>query len=296
MKTREKEIYKVTLVGSVVNAVLIGLKFFAGFLGRSSALIADAVHSLTDFITDVVVLIFVRLSGKPRDKIHSYGHGKFETLATLIIGVFLVAAGIGLLVEGVKKVIDSLKGEILPKPTWIALGVAVGSIVAKEVLYRYTLREGKRLNSDAVVANAWHHRSDAISSLGTMVGIGGAMFFGEKWRILDPLAAALVSLFIIKSGYDIIRPAVNELLEASLPEAQTKEIAELISFVPGVRGFHNLRTRKIGNAIAVDVHVKMDGDMKLKEAHEIASRIEEKIRSRFGKDSFVNVHMEPQKE
>ncbi|MDE6008354.1 MAG: cation diffusion facilitator family transporter, partial [Muribaculaceae bacterium] len=180
MKEREKQIYRVTIVGTIVNALLIVVKFIAGVFGKSSALIADAVHSLTDFITDVVVLIFVHIAGKPRDSDHGYGHGKYETLATMIIGVFLAAAGIGLFFNGLKLVISSLKGEILPEPNWIALSVALVSIFAKEILYRYTLREGKKLNSDAVIANAWNHRSDAISSLGTVVGIAGAMFLGEK--------------------------------------------------------------------------------------------------------------------
>ncbi len=296
MEERNKAIYKVTLIGSVVNAVLIVIKFVAGFLGRSSALVADAVHSLTDFVTDIVVLIFVRISGKPRDREHSYGHGKFETLATLIIGVFLAGAGIGLFIEGLKKVISSLHGEVLPEPTWLAFIVAIASIVAKEILFRYTIKVGREVKSEAVIANAWHHRSDAISSLGTMVGIGGAMFFGEKWRILDPLAAVLVSVFIVKAGYDIIKPAIYELLEGSLPRDQEKQITDLIASVDGVKGYHNLHTRKIGNDIAIDVHVKMDGRLPLVEAHEIASRVERKIRDRFGKDTFVNIHMEPLKE
>lgn len=293
MNTREKEIYKVTIAGTIVNAILVAIKFVAGIVGRSSALVADAVHSLTDFISDIIVLVFVKISGKPRDKEHGYGHGKFETLATLIIGVLLAAAGIGLLINGIRQVWDSLHGVPLPEPTWIALGVAFISIVSKEILFRYTFKEGKRLNSDAVIANAWHHRSDVISSVGTLVGIGGAMFLGEKWRILDPLAAVVVSVFIVKAGYDIIKPAIDELLEASLPPEQTKEIIEIIRSVDGVKGLHNLRTRKVGNAIAIDVHVKMDGNLRLTDAHEIASRIEQAIRARFGQDSMIYVHMEP---
>lgn len=295
MKSREKEIYKVTIVGTIVNALLVAVKFVAGIMGRSSALVADAVHSLTDFVSDIVVLVFVRISGKPRDAEHEYGHGKFETLATMIIGVLLVAAGIGLLFNGAKQVWDSINGIVLPEPTWIALAVAFISIVSKELLFRYTIKEGRRLNSDAVIANAWHHRSDVISSIGTMIGIGGAMFFGRKWRILDPIAAVVVSFFIIKAGYDIIKPAINELLEASLPKEQTDEITEIIRSVAGVKGLHNLRTRKIGNAIAIDVHVKMDGELRLTEAHEIASRIEKAIRDHYGVESMINVHMEPLK-
>lgn len=296
MNQREKAIFQVTLIGSIVNAALIVLKLTAGILGRSSALVADGIHSLTDFITDVIVLIFVKLSGKPCDKVHSYGHGKFETLATLIIGVFLTVAGIGLMVSAVREIISSLNGALLPEPTWLAFAVATASILVKEILYRHTVRVGKQVKSDATIANAWHHRSDAISSLGTMAGIGGAILLGDKWRILDPLAAVLVSIFIIKSGYDIMSPAVNELLEGALPEKQSAEISELINSVNGVKGFHNLRTRKIGNAIAVDVHVKMDGKLMLKEAHDIATLVEEKIRGRFGKESIINIHMEPLKQ
>lgn len=293
MDNREKEIYRVTLIGSVVNAVLIVLKFAAGILGRSSAMVADAVHSLTDFITDIIVLIFVRISGKPHDENHGYGHGKFETFATMIIGLILAAAGFALFANGLRLVISSLNGEMLPEPTWIALVVAIVSIISKEILYRYTVRTGRDLRSDAVVANAWHHRSDAISSLGTLIGIGGAMFLGENWRILDPLAAVIVSLFIIKAAYDIMRPSINELLESSLPKAETDKISSVILSVPGVRDMHRLRTRKIGNAIAIDFHAKMDGSLTLKQAHAIATEIEHKLRDTFGAGTLITIHMEP---
>lgn len=293
MGDREKKIYKVTWVGSLVNALLIALKFAAGIFGRSSAMMADAVHSLTDFVSDIIVLVFVRISGKPRDENHGYGHGKFETFATLIIGIILAAAGIGLLVNGARLVVAGIKGAALLEPTYVALAVALVSIISKEILYRYTIRAGKRLKSDAVVANAWHHRSDAISSLGTLVGIGGAMFLGEPWRILDPLAAVVVSIFIIKAGYDIIKPCIGELLECSLSEEQISQITACIKSVEGVRGLHNLRSRKIGNAIAIDVHVKMDGGLRLTEAHDIASCIEKGIRAKFGSNSLINIHMEP---
>lgn len=293
MQPREKDIYKVTIIGSAVNALLVAIKFLAGIVGRSSALVADAVHSLTDFITDIIVLIFVRISGKPRDEQHGYGHGKFETLATLIIGVILFFSGIGLLVNSIRLIVASIEGAELPKPSHATFIVALISIIAKEILYRYTVRESKRLNSDALKANAWHHRSDALSSIGTLVGISGAMFLGQRWRILDPIAAGVVSCFIVKAGIDIIRPAVDQLLEGSLSKEETEEIAEIIKSVNGVCGFHNLRSRKVGNDIAIDVHVKMDGNMTLCEAHDIASLIEEEIRKRFGQSSMVYIHMEP---
>lgn len=293
MTSREKEIYKVTLIGTVVNALLIVLKLVAGIIGRSSAMIADAVHSLSDFVTDAIVLIFVRIAGLPSDKGHDYGHGKYETLATLIIGCILAMAGIGLLISGIEQVVRSFNGELLPRPRMVALIVAVLSIASKEWLYRYTVKVGRATESQAVIANAWHHRSDAISSGGTLVGIAGAMFLGEQWRILDPLAAVMVSMFIIKSGYDIIRPSVSELLEASLPDSQEREIRTLVMSIDGIKNVHNLRTRRIGCTIAADMHVKMDGGMSLSEAHALASRAERAIKSQFGENSIVTIHMEP---
>ena len=293
MNAREKEIYKVTLTGTAVNAVLIVLKFIAGFVGRSSAMVADAVHSLSDFVTDVIVIVFVKIAGKPRDKGHEYGHGKFETFATMIIGFILCLAGLGLMINGIELVVHSLHGHTLPKPGTLALVIAIISIISKEWLYRYTTNVGKKVNSQAVIANAWHHRSDAISSVGTLIGISGAIFLGDKWRILDPIAAIVVSLFIIKSGYDIMKPAVADLLEASLPESMENEILKLVKTVPGITYVHNLRTRRIGNDIAVDLHVKMDGHLTLTTAHELATEAENAIKSRFGNNSIINIHMEP---
>ncbi len=293
MEAREKKIYKVTLIGSAVNGILIVIKFLAGIFGRSSAMIADAVHSLSDFVTDIIVLVFVKLSGKPIDKGHEYGHGKYETFATMIIGFLLVAAGIGLLVNGGRLIASSLNGNILQTPTYLALVIAILSILIKEWLYRFTLKTGKVVNSQAVIANAWHHRSDALSSAGTLIGIAGAMFLGEKWRILDPIAAVVVSALVIKSGYDIMKPSIAELLEASLPESQEEEIVALVKSIPGIKFVHRLRTRHIGNAIAVDLHAKMDGDQTLTEAHAKATEAENAIRSKFGDDSIINIHMEP---
>lgn len=290
---REKRIYKVTLAGSLVNLVLVILKFLAGIFGRSSALVADAVHSLTDFATDIVVVIFVKISGKPRDADHEYGHGKYETFATLIVGVVLLGAGIGLLVDGAEHIWKSIHGEHPAAPTYFALIIALVSIIAKEIMYRVTLKVGREENSSVVCANAWHHRSDAISSLGTLLGVGGAMFLGDRWRILDPIAAMLVSLFIIKSGWDIMRPCINELLEGSLGADQQAEIRRIVLGVQGARQLHNLRTRRIGNTVAMDFHVKMDGGITLREAHTIATAIEIELRKKFGHNALINIHMEP---
>ena len=292
---REKSIYKVTWIGSIVNFLLLVFKFIAGFLGHSSALVADAVHSLSDFATDIIVIVFVKISGKPEDDDHRYGHGKYETLATALIGVALFAVGIGLLVSGATKVADVIKGVVLPAPSMIALVAAAVSIVAKEILYRYTVRVGKNLNSQAVVANAWHHRSDAFSSIGTLIGIGGAILLGEKWRILDPLAAIVVSAFIIKVAADLLKPCVDELLERSLPAETEKRILDIIASFPEVSSPHHLRTRRIGSHIAIEVHLRMDGKTSLEDAHTVATNVERQLKSEFGPDTHIGIHMEPVK-
>ncbi len=291
--TREKEIYKVTIWGSIVNFILLVFKFIAGFLGHSSAMIADAVHSLSDFVTDIIVVVFVRISGKPEDEDHEYGHGKYETLATAIIGALLLVVGIGILVDSTTTVIDVINGKTLEAPSILALAAAVISILLKEILYQYTLFKGKRLNSKAVIANAWHHRSDAFSSIGTLLGISGAIFLGAKWRILDPIAAFIVSIFIIKVSIGLIKPCLEELLEKSLPKEMENKILSIILSYPEVSSPHHLRTRHIGNHIAIEIHIRMDGEMTLNKAHEITKQIEVSLKEEFGKDTHIGIHMEP---
>ncbi|MBD5342737.1 MAG: cation transporter [Bacteroides sp.] len=290
---RQKGIFKVTLVGSVVNLLLVIAKFIGGTLGRSSALLADAVHSLSDFLTDIIVIVFVKIAGKPQDATHDYGHGKYETLASIVIGILLLIVAIGMFVNNSQLIARAINGEILPRPEMVALIVAAISILAKEGLYQYSVRAGKTLQSKALEANAWHHRSDALSSIGTIVGIGCAMFLGEKWRIMDPIAALVISALIFKVGIEIIKPAIDELLERSLPVPTVVEIENIMYETPGVRGLHHLRTRRIGNNIAIEVHLKMDGDLTLTQAHEIASEVERRIRARFGQETHIGIHMEP---
>ena len=229
---REKDIFKVTWVGSIINLLLLAFKFVAGIVGNSAAMVADAVHSFSDFVTDIIVIVFVRISGKPQDDGHDYGHGKYETLATAIIGLILFFVGIGILYNGATSVIDTLGGKPLAKPSIWALIVAAISILSKEILYRYTIYNGKRLNSQALIANAWHHRSDALSSIGTLIGIGGAIYLGEQWRILDPIAAIVVSIFIMKVAVQLLKPCVDELLERSLPADIEKKNIGHRPFVP----------------------------------------------------------------
>jgi len=293
--SREKEIYKVTLVGSAGNVALLTFKFIAGVMGHSSAMIADAVHSLSDFITDVVVLAFVHVSAKPQDQDHDYGHGKYETFASFIIGLALLAAATGIIVSGVAKLIDWAGGKQLAAPGWLALAAAIISILVKEILYRYTVIRGKKLDSQALVANAWHHRSDAFSSIATAVGIGGAILLGQRWTVLDPLASVAVGLMLVKVAYNLLRNSASELTESSLSSDIEKEIEDIIRSFPDVSEPHNLRTRRIGNRFAIEAHVRMDGNLPLTVAHDRATAIEEALRKRFGKQTHVTIHMEPVK-
>lgn len=293
--SREKEIYKVTLVGSAGNLALLTFKFVAGVLGHSSAMIADAVHSLSDFFTDLIVLMFVKVSAKPQDESHDYGHGKFETIATLFIGLALVGAAIWIIVSGAVKFAHWLGGETLEVPGKLALLAAVISILVKEILYRYTVVRGRKLESQAVVANAWHHRSDALSSIGAAIGIGGAILLGERWAVLDPLASIVVGGMLMKVAFDLLKDSMGELTDQSLSADEEHEILDIIDSFPDVSEPHNLRTRRIGNRIAIESHIRMDGNLPLSSAHEHASAIERKLKERFGPDALVTLHMEPKK-
>ena len=295
MDTRERKIYRVTVLGSVINVLLVALKFAFGIMGRSSAMIADAVHSLSDLITDVVVIVFVKLSNKPQDSDHDYGHGKYETLATAFIGLALLAVGVMILYGGAEKIIAALRGDVLPQPGMIALWAALISIVAKEWCYRFTVRVGREAHSQAVVANAWHHRSDAFSSIGTALGIGGAIFFGERWTVLDPIAAVVVSVFIVKTAVALMKQASDELLEKSLPDDVERKIKEIAEREAGVSGIHNIRTRRIGSRISIEMHLRMPGDITLYEAHRRATCIEHRLRREFGEGTYISLHLEPLK-
>ena len=291
--SRQKEIYKVTLVGSAGNAALLTFKFIAGILGNSSAMIADAVHSLSDFVTDLLVLVFVSISAKPQDQSHDYGHGKFETIASFLIGLALVAAATGIVVSGVLKLISWWGGTQLEAPGWIALWAALLSIAIKEVLYQYTVRKGRELDSQVMIANAWHHRSDALSSIGAAIGIALAVLLGQSWTVFDPLASIVVGLMLVKVAYELLKQSIGELTESSLPAETEQEIVQIIQSFDDVQQPHNLRTRRIGNRIAIEAHVRMDGQLPLDIVHDRATTIERKLKERFGPDTHVALHMEP---
>ena len=282
-----------TLVGGVVNVVLLVFKFVAGILGHSAAMVADAVHSLSDFVTDIIVLVFVHISGKPEDKSHDYGHGKYETLAMTIIGMALLVVAIGIVYSGLTKIMAWIDGEQLEAPGMLALWAALLSIVLKEAVYHYSMVKAHQLRSQALEANAWHHRSDALSSIGTAIGIGGAILLGQRWTVLDPVASVIVGMFIVKVAIDLLRDGIGDLMEQSLPEEVENEMLQLVASLPGVVKPHDLRTRRIGNHYAIELHILMDGDISLREAHEKASEVEDLLRHQYGDETHVAVHVEP---
>ena len=293
---RERRLVRITLAGAVVNAILAAAKLAAGVFGRSSALVADAAHSLSDLATDAAVVLFVRVSSRPPDEDHDFGHGKFETFATFLIALALFGVAAGLLREGVLRALQAWREPgSLPAPSPVAAIAAAVSVVAKEALYRLTRREGERLCAPAIVANAWHHRSDALSSAGALIGVAGATWLGPKATVLDPLAGIVVAALVAVSAWQLAAPAVGELLEKSLPPETEAELMQLILADPAVHDPHGLRTRRIGAGIAVEVHLRVDPELTVRASHEIAQGVEDRIRARHGPWSHVIVHVEPLK-
>lgn len=294
--TREKKIQKITLWGAVVNVVLTAGKIAAGVFGRSAAMVADGVHSLSDLLSDIVVVVFTHISSKEKDREHSFGHGKFETLATLIVGVILIAVGADLMGKGVRSIYAVIQGQAIPKPGYIALIAAAVSIVAKEILYQFTVKVGKKINSPVVIANAWHHRSDALSSIGALLGIGGAIILGDRWTILDPIASCAISIAIIVVAVKICMPSLAELLDTALPEEIQKEIMSTALSVNGVKDIHELKTRRNGISFIIIAHIVVDPAISVVEAHDIATDVETALKVRFGQESQISIHVEPEED
>lgn len=291
---RTAKVTFVTLVGSVVNIILTVFKIFAGVLGRSTAMIADGIHSLSDLLSDIVVIVFVKISAKGRDKDHDYGHGKFETFATLIISLMLIVVAVNLMSGGINKIRQILDGGEVSSPGMIALWAAVASIVLKEILYRYTIIQGKALNSPMMIANAWHHRSDAFSSVGSLLGIAGAIFLGDKFVILDPITGCVISIFILVMAVKMSVPAIKELLDVSLPDDVEEKIEATAKSVKGVVDLHELKTRREGPGIIIEGHLVLDSEISLKEAHDISKKVEESLRKEFGTETQISLHLEPE--
>ena len=290
---REKEITKVTLVGSVVNLVLTVFKILAGILGASAAMVADGIHSLSDLISDFVVIVFVRISSKGSDKEHDFGHGKFETFAAFIVSLMLFAVGIELMVSGIRSIVEIASGGVPAHPSIIALIAAIVSIVLKEILYRYTHAAAKKMDSPVVEANAWHHRSDALSSIGSFFGIGGAMLLGDKWSLLDPLAACIISIMILWVAIKMAMPAIGDLMDRSLPDNEEEMIMKAAKGIDGVKGLHELKTHRLGKDILIEAHLVVDPDINVRAAHNIATNVERAFREKFGHGTQISLHIEP---
>lgn len=293
MQTREQKILTVTWVGMVINTILTVFKLIAGFVGNSSAMIADGVHSLSDFISDIVILAFLRISGKSRDKNHDFGHGKFETMATFILSLILIVVAAKILVEGVDNIMMVVNGETISTPSTIALIAAFVSIVVKEFCYQYTAYVGKKVNSPAVMANAWHHRSDALSSIGSLIGIAGAMFLGQQWVVLDPIMGCVISVVIFIVAIKMAVPSARQLMDVSLPDDVEDEIVLIASSVEGVEDVHNLKTRRSGPSVIIDMHIMVHHNLTIVDAHHIATEVEDSLIEHFGKETQINVHIEP---
>ena len=293
MDNRTKDIQKITLWGAFCNIALTIVKFVAGILGGSTAMLADAVHSASDLVTDIIVIVFTRISGKGKDKGHDYGHGKFETLATVVVSLMLLVVGAEMIKSSYQQIRCAVEGNPLPAPEMIALWAAVISIFSKEFLYQWTVKVGKRLSSPVVIANAWHHRTDALSSGGSLLGIAGAIALGGEWTILDPLVGAVISIVIIVMAVKMSIPALAELTEASLPEKTEQKMLEIIRSVEGVRGVHELKTRLCGHYCIADFHIVVDPETTILESHETTVIIERKLREEFGEETQINIHVEP---
>jgi len=286
---------KVTFIGMVVNTLLIFLKLAGGILGSSTAMIADAVHSVSDFFTDLGVIIGLRFLSMPADRNHPYGHGRLETAISLLIGLAIVLTGFGILKNAAQSIFQATRGTFPKMPGFIALITGIISIISKEILYHYTVIVAKKTGSNTLKANAWHHRTDALSSVGTVIGISGAILLGNRWTVLDPLAAVFVSVLVIKVGAGIGWAAIRELSDEALSKEMEHSIEKAIGNVDGVQGLHHLRTRSLSRYVTVDAHIQVDPEINVWDSHEIATNVEDTVRYVLGNAAFVTIHVEPGK-
>lgn len=278
----------VTVFGIWVNIGLFVLKIVCGIIGQSQALIADAVHSISDFFTDLVVLVGLKIGGKGPDQDHHYGHGRVETMASAVVGLTLIIVAAGLGYDAVKRLFEGTAAQ----PKTIALVAAAVSILSKEILYRYTVRVGRRIKSTVIQANAWHHRSDALSSIAVLLGVGAAKVRPE-WYYFDSIAAILVSLLVLKVGADVIRECLKEFTDASPHPEIINRIVECAADVEGVRGIHDLKVRTVGGLYQMELHVVVDGQLKVTEGHRIAKKVEACLLESFDETDLVTIHVDP---
>ena len=285
---RETTIRKVTWVGLLANVLLAGFKFLAGIIGSSQALVADAIHSLTDLTTDIAVIAGSHYWSRPPDESHPYGHRRMETLVTVFIGIVLAAAGIGV----GWKAISTLHMKHAATPGWIAVLAALIAIICKEAIYRWTAMIGRRVKSAALAANAWHHRSDAISSVPVLIAVAGARVF-PSWSFLDRVGAAVVSILILYSSIKIMWPAISELIDVGAPSETRKRIRRCTLKNEGVLQVHDIRTRYVSASIQVDLHIVVDGSITVREGHDIADNVKQCIVTEIQEVIDVIVHVDP---
>ncbi|MCL2550332.1 MAG: cation diffusion facilitator family transporter [Methanimicrococcus sp.] len=291
--TMSKEGARITIVGMVINLILTIVQAIVGVIGNSVALVADSMHTLSDLLTDFLVLFSIRFSEKPEDESHNFGHKKIETLASVLIGAVLFSVGLMMIYTGGTKLYSFIIGLPLEKPSVITFYVAVFVAILKELLYRYTHHIAKKLNNDMIEVNAWHHRSDAFSSVGVAAGIGIAVLLGNQWIIIDPLIAILLAFYLIYIAVKILYSSINELMEASLGTEINNEIRTAALGCRGVLNVHSLKTRKLGSSKAMDMHIMVDENLTVKEAADIQKDVEKCLRGQFGADIYVIIKIEP---
>jgi cation diffusion facilitator family transporter len=287
MDDRAKIARRVGQTTIIANAVLTLVKLLAGIFASSGAMISDAAHSASDVLSTVIVLIGVRLASKEADREHPFGHERYESVAAIVLAVILFGTGLLIGTQGLRKIVSR---EALTVPGPLALFAAVVSIVVKEVMYRYTARAAKAIDSDALLADAWHHRSDALSSVGALIGIGGAML---GFPYLDPAASIVISVFVMKAAVDIFRDASEKTIDTSADEKTEAAIFDAVSAVEGVKHIDLIRTREFGSRIYVELEIAVDGELPLREAHAIAESVHDKIEALFPQVKHVFVHVNP---
>ena len=286
---KEKQIaYKVSFISIIINVILTVFKIIAGVIGRSSAMLSDAVHSLSDVISTIVVIIGVKLSYKEADEEHPYGHEKLECVAAIILSTILFIVGFSIGYQGIIDIINKNYNVVIPG--FLALIAAILSIIIKEAMYWYTRYYAKKINSGALMADAWHHRSDALSSIGSFIGIGASIL---GYPIFDSIAAIVICLFILKAAYDIFKDAINKLIDRACDTDTVKRMQELIIEDGAVLSVDCLMTRLFGNKIYVDVEISADGNITLQEAHDIAHQVHDKIEQQFPNVKHCMVHVNP---
>lgn len=287
--SEEAVIRNLSLVSVIGNAILSGFKLFAGITGNSGAMISDAIHSFSDVLTTVIAWIGVKVSKKAADSSHPYGHERLECVASLFLGLVLLATGIGVGKLGVTNILSG-NYETLAVPSAIALAAALLSIVGKEAMYWYTRYYARLINSAAFMADAWHHRSDALSSVGSLIGIGGAML---GFPVMDSVASVVICLFIVKVAYDISKDSLVKMLDTSCGEVYEKKLAEHISGQKDVMGVDMIRSRMFGNKVYIDLEISVDGDKSLREAHEVAERVHQDVERSFSDVKHIMIHVNP---